>query len=180
MFCPFHQQLFWWVYFCIRWNSLQCDHTKYMAICVNIAAKLKALDWMAYSSVAKIPMMDCWCSFLSERTSSYTKKSGDMFEVFFELPPDSCNIRLSLEKENHYTQHRIVTRGRLDSGMFHQDCSGYELRRPCGLVFDYIETSCTGTFTFKDGNGSVALVADLTVEGKWIVTWSSDVLHCSQ
>lgn len=104
--------------------------------------------------------------FLSENIQSYTVKSGDRFEVAFKLPPDSCNILLSLESQNHFPAHRIVTEGRLDWERLHQECSGFELLPPCGLVFDSVETSCTGTFFFNDGDAKTALQADLKVECK--------------
>lgn len=87
----------------------------------------------------------------------------------FELPPDYCNIVMRFESENHYPGHRIVTRGRLDWDRYDLECSGFELLPPCGLVIEDLQTSCTGTLTFLDGNRNTALVVDLTVECKLIV-----------
>lgn len=61
-------------------------------------------------------------------------------------------------------EHTIVTRGRLHYDWFDQECSDFELLPPCGLVKDELLPSCSGTFTFKDGNGNTALQADLEVE----------------
>lgn len=103
--------------------------------------------------------------FLSENIESYTVKSGNRFQVSFKLPPDSCNILLSLESQAFHPKHQIVTGGRLDSDRLYQDCTGFELlENQCGLVFYDIPTSCSGTFFFKDGNDNTALQADVKVE----------------
>lgn len=109
-------------------------------------------------------MTGCCCLFLSENIKSYTQKSGKSFEVSFDLPSDSCFIYFMPKSGNGHMEHTIVTRGRLHFDWFDQECSDFELLPPCGLVKDDLLPSCSGTFTFKDGNGNTALQADLEVE----------------
>lgn len=109
-------------------------------------------------------MTGCCCLFLPENIKSYRLKTGKRFEVSFDLPSASCFIYFMPQGEHGQMGHRIVTRGRLDYDRFGQECSGFELLRPCGLVNEDLLPACSGTFTFKDANTNTALQADLEVE----------------
>lgn len=113
---------------------------------------------------SEIYMRACCCLFVSENVKSYSQKSGERFQVSYDLPADSCFIYFRPDGNDHYREHNIVSRGMIDRDWYRQPCSGLELVPPCGLVNEDLQTSCAGTFTFKDGDFNAALQADLTVE----------------
>ena len=50
--------------------------------------------------------------------------------------------------------------------MAKNDCIGFELIKPCGILKEDLQMSCQGRYEIRDQDGDTALVMILEMEGK--------------
>ncbi|XP_076594549.1 uncharacterized protein LOC143325418 [Chaetodon auriga] len=96
-----------------------------------------------------------------ENFRSYTRSPGESLTVAFDLEPHFCNI--FFYPESSYDEKEIVLQGRLQY-LYGQDCTGFVLLKPCGILNEDLKLSCQGRFDVRDSNGNTALKVSLEME----------------
>ncbi|KAK1903587.1 Glutamate 5-kinase [Dissostichus eleginoides] len=85
-------------------------------------------------------------------------KAGAQLSFNFDLEPNDCNIHFFGEPS-----FDIVRHGKLQN-LYENDCIGFELIKPCGILKEDLQMSCQGRYEIRDQDGDTALVMILEME----------------
>ncbi|XP_008291364.1 uncharacterized protein LOC103365653 isoform X3 [Stegastes partitus] len=92
-------------------------------------------------------------------TEHYSRSVGQSLKIISSLDPDSCNIYFfpggSYETE-------IVRNGWLQQDS--SDCTGFEFLKPCGILQEYLQSSCHGYFEIRDQDDNKVWVVKVDMD----------------
>ncbi|KAK5897112.1 hypothetical protein CesoFtcFv8_010203 [Champsocephalus esox] len=88
-------------------------------------------------------------------------KAGAQLSFNFDLEPNDCNIHFFGEPS-----FDIVLHGKLQSHLYENDCIGFELIKPCGILKEDLQMSCQGRYEIRDQDGDTVLVMILEMEAE--------------
>ncbi|XP_023251820.1 uncharacterized protein LOC111646536 [Seriola lalandi dorsalis] len=101
---------------------------------------------------------------VTESTRSFTRYPGRELSFTFDLEPSSCNIYYFPDQNEGLRNPTIVREGRLQEDLGHFGCGGFELLKPCGILKEFLQMSCSGRFEVRDQDDDKAFVVYLYME----------------
>lgn len=105
-----------------------------------------------------------------ETKKSYTLNPDEKLRFTFDLQLNSCNIYFFPKSDHEHSNSRtqIVLQGRLQEGSDRLDCKGFQLQKPCGILNEAVQVSCSGRFEVRDQNDDKALEVELAIESRYM------------
>nr|XP_033488381.1 uncharacterized protein LOC117260532 isoform X1 [Epinephelus lanceolatus] len=105
---------------------------------------------------------------MNPSTETHERKSGEFLSVSFDLKQGSCNVFFFPERtgEKREVMVEIVRHGWMQPVSDEYGCRGFDLLKPCGIVNEALQSSCSGRFEIRDHNGDTAFEMSLAVESK--------------